>query len=37
MMDNTEQRIKQVMADVFDMPAETILENVSQEIGRAHV
>ena len=30
MMDNTEQRIKQVMADVFDMPAETILENVSQ-------
>ena len=29
MMDNTEQRIKQVMADVFDMPAETILENVS--------
>ena len=31
MMDNTEQRIKQVMADVFDMPAETILENVSQD------
>ena len=30
MMDNTEQRIKQVMADVFDMPAETILEIVSQ-------
>ncbi|NUN81336.1 acyl carrier protein [Odoribacter splanchnicus] len=30
-MDNTEQRIKQVMADVFDMPAETILENVSQD------
>ena len=26
MMDNTEQRIKQVMADVFDMPAETILD-----------
>ena len=31
MMDNTEQRIKQVMADVFDMPAQTILENVSQD------
>ena len=31
MLDNTEQRIKQVMADVFDMPAETILENVSQD------
>lgn len=31
MMDNTEQRIKQVMADVFDMPAETISENVSQD------
>lgn len=31
MMDNTEQRSKQVMADVFDMPAETILENVSQD------
>ena len=31
MMDNIEQRIKQVMADVFDMPAETILENVSQD------
>lgn len=31
MMDNTEQRIKQVMADVFDMSAETISENVSQD------
>lgn len=31
MMDNTEQRIKQVMADVFDVPAETISENTSQD------